>query len=124
MYDNATLEVTLIFLIEPAVIVVPKQPIVFPLFFDRSCTGCRWIPPGDLGSNVIERMGMTIVLQGPGLDPSVADLAVDVIADPGRSFHLGVEVAVVDVSRVGRNPPEAGADLLVGRVQGDGEIGP
>lgn len=64
--------------------------------------------------NIITSIGMPMVLQRPRLHPLVADLAIDGVTHPGRGLHLGVELAVVDVSRIRRNPPEAGADFLVG----------
>ena len=62
---------------------------------------------GDFSAYVVEGMGVAIVFEGPGFDPPLAKRAVGGVPNPSRSFHLGVEVAGVDVSCVGRHPPEA-----------------
>ena len=72
--------------------------------------------------DVVEGVGVAVVLQGPGFDPAVSERAVHRVSDARRRFHLGVEVAVVDGGCVGRQPPKAGADFFVGGVEGYGPI--
>jgi len=104
--------------VEP--IVIPQQLHTLPLPTAHPHAEGGRVVAGDFRSYVIEGVGVAVVLEGAGFNPAIAQHPVGGIPNPGRGFHLGVEVAVVEGAGVGRNPPETGADLFVGGVQGDG----
>lgn len=99
-----------------------EKPIAFEATYGIAYHTGRRVLLGDLRRNVVIRLGMPIVLQRPSFHPPVPQRSVGHVPDTRRSLHLGVEVAVVDVSGRLRNPPELGFDLLEGRVQGVGPV--
>ena len=106
--------------VEP--IIVPQQLHTLPHPRSHPHAEGRRVLACDLSPYVIEGVGVTVVFERSSLHPPVAQRAIRRIPDPGRRLHLGVEVAVVDVSSIRRNPPEAGADLFIGRVEGYGAV--
>lgn len=65
-------------------------------------------------SEVIERVGVPIVVGGPGLRPTIAQLPGREIALPLRGFELRVKLAVIDLPSPRHQPPAALLDVVGG----------
>lgn len=74
--------------------IVRVEPHTLQFLPSHPTAGRRWISSRDIRPQVVEGLSVAIMLQRSCLHPPIADLAVGGIPDPGRGFHLSVEIAV------------------------------